>query len=89
MPKSNKKAPARFVAARVEARGRAPTAVRHKPARAAADAPPARARVPDIALAAGISTATVKMEWASAKAWLYRELTGGTTDGFRTMETSR
>jgi len=25
---------------------------------------------------------TVKRDWRAAKAWLYRELTGGTTDGF-------
>src|ERR1039457_3706103 len=35
-----------------------------------------------------ISTVTVKRDWRSAKAWLYRELTGGTDDGLRTMETS-
>src|ERR1035441_2972068 len=34
-----------------------------------------------------ISTVTVKREWRAAKAWLYRELTGGTTDECRTMET--
>jgi RNA polymerase sigma-70 factor (ECF subfamily) len=28
-----------------------------------------------------ISTVTVKREWRTAKAWLYRELTGGTADG--------
>src|ERR1019366_8559416 len=27
-----------------------------------------------------ISTVTVKRDWRAAKAWLYRELTGGTTD---------
>jgi len=35
-----------------------------------------------------ISTVTVKRDWRAARAWLYRELTGGTTDGLRTMETS-
>ena len=35
-----------------------------------------------------VSTITVKRDWRAAKAWLYRELTGGTTDGFRTMEAS-
>jgi RNA polymerase sigma factor (TIGR02999 family) len=35
-----------------------------------------------------ISAITVKRDWRAAKAWLYRELTGGTTDGFRTMEAS-
>ena len=34
-----------------------------------------------------ISTVTVKRDWRAAKAWLYRELTGGTTDERRTMET--
>jgi len=36
-----------------------------------------------------VSPVTVKRDWRAAKAWLYRELTGGTTDGLRTMETSR
>src|SRR5450631_4020480 len=31
-----------------------------------------------------VSTVTVKREWRAAKAWLYRELTGGSTDEFRT-----
>ncbi len=35
-----------------------------------------------------VSPGTVKRDWRAAKAWLYRELTGGTTDGPRTMETS-
>jgi RNA polymerase sigma factor (TIGR02999 family) len=35
-----------------------------------------------------VSTITVKRDWRLARAWLYRELTGGTTDGFRTMEAS-
>jgi RNA polymerase sigma factor (TIGR02999 family) len=34
-----------------------------------------------------LSTITVKRDWRAARAWLYRELTAGTTDGFRTMET--
>ena len=29
-----------------------------------------------------VSAVTVKRDWRAAKAWLYRELTGGTTDGF-------
>jgi RNA polymerase sigma factor (TIGR02999 family) len=29
-----------------------------------------------------VSTVTVKRDWRAARAWLYRELTGGTTDGF-------
>ncbi len=36
-----------------------------------------------------VSTVTVKRDWRAARAWLYRELTGGTPDGLRTMETSR
>jgi RNA polymerase sigma factor (TIGR02999 family) len=36
-----------------------------------------------------VSPITVKREWRAARAWLYRELTGGTTNGPRTMETSR
>src|SRR5437667_592990 len=35
-----------------------------------------------------VSTVTVKRDWRAARAWLYRELTGGTTDGLRTLETS-
>jgi len=35
-----------------------------------------------------VSPLTVKRDWRAAKAWLYRELTGGTNDGLRTMETS-
>ena len=35
-----------------------------------------------------VSTVTVKREWRAAKAWLYRELTGGSTNELRTMETS-
>jgi RNA polymerase sigma factor (sigma-70 family) len=34
-----------------------------------------------------VSEVTVKREWRAAKLWLYRKLTGGTTDGLRTMET--
>jgi DNA-directed RNA polymerase specialized sigma24 family protein len=36
-----------------------------------------------------VSPLTVKRDWRAAKAWLYRELTGGTSDGFRTVEISR
>jgi RNA polymerase sigma factor (TIGR02999 family) len=36
-----------------------------------------------------VSPVTVKRDWRGAKLWLYRELTGGTTDGLGTMETSR
>ena len=35
-----------------------------------------------------VSTVTVKRDWRAARTWLYRELTGGTDDGLRTMETS-
>jgi RNA polymerase sigma factor (TIGR02999 family) len=35
-----------------------------------------------------VSSVTVKRDWRAAKVWLYRELTGGATDEFRTMETS-
>ncbi len=34
-----------------------------------------------------VSTVTVKRDWRVARAWLYRELTVGATDGFGTMET--
>jgi len=36
-----------------------------------------------------VSPVTVMRDWSTAKAWLYRELTGGTGDGRRTVETSR
>jgi RNA polymerase sigma factor (TIGR02999 family) len=36
-----------------------------------------------------VSAVTVMRDWSTAKAWLYRELTGGATDGLRSMETSR
>jgi RNA polymerase sigma factor (TIGR02999 family) len=36
-----------------------------------------------------VSPVTVMRDWSTAKAWLYRELTSGTADGLRTMETSR
>ena len=36
-----------------------------------------------------VSPLTVKRDWRAAKAWLYRELRGGTSDGLRTVETSR
>jgi RNA polymerase sigma-70 factor (ECF subfamily) len=35
----------------------------------------------------GVSPVTVKRDWRAAKAWLYRELVGGTTHRPRTMET--
>jgi RNA polymerase sigma-70 factor (ECF subfamily) len=36
-----------------------------------------------------VSAVTVKRDLLTAKAWLYRELTGGTDDGFRTVEADR
>jgi RNA polymerase sigma-70 factor, ECF subfamily len=36
-----------------------------------------------------VSSVTVMRDWNTAKAWLYRELTGGKNDGTRSMETSR
>lgn len=36
-----------------------------------------------------VSAVTVMRDWSTAKAWLYRELTGGTGDEFRTMDTHR
>jgi len=35
-----------------------------------------------------VSPVTVKRDWRAARAWLYRELAGGTDDGLGTMETS-
>lgn len=36
-----------------------------------------------------VSCVTVMRDWSTAKAWLYRELANGTTDGFRPMEANR
>ena len=36
-----------------------------------------------------VSPVTVMRDWSTAKAWLYRELAGGTGDGFRTVEAGR
>jgi RNA polymerase sigma factor (TIGR02999 family) len=36
-----------------------------------------------------VSPITVMRDWSTAKAWLYRELTGGTDDAIGSMETSR
>jgi RNA polymerase sigma-70 factor (ECF subfamily) len=36
-----------------------------------------------------VSPITVMRDWSTAKAWLYRELTGSTTNGSRPLETSR
>jgi RNA polymerase sigma-70 factor, ECF subfamily len=44
--------------------------------------------VEEIAEVLKVSTVTVKRDWATARTWLYRELTGVTTDAPGTMETS-
>ena len=36
-----------------------------------------------------VSSATVRRDWSIAKFWLYRELGGGTGDGFGTVEATR
>jgi RNA polymerase sigma-70 factor (ECF subfamily) len=36
-----------------------------------------------------VSPATVRRDWSIAKFWLYRELGGGTRDGFGTVEATR
>ena len=36
-----------------------------------------------------VSPVTVMRDWSTAKAWLYRQLTGGTSDGNGSLETSR
>jgi RNA polymerase sigma-70 factor (ECF subfamily) len=36
-----------------------------------------------------VSPVTVRRDWSIAKLWLYRELTGATSDGLRTLETTR
>jgi RNA polymerase sigma factor (TIGR02999 family) len=36
-----------------------------------------------------VSPVTVRRDWSIAKVWLYRELTGRTADGLRTLETTR
>jgi len=36
-----------------------------------------------------VSPVTVMRDWSTARAWLYREMTGGSSDGSQTMETSR
>jgi len=36
-----------------------------------------------------VSPVTVMRDWSTAKAWLYRELAGGTDDGPGSLETSR
>lgn len=44
--------------------------------------------IEEIAEVLKVSTVTVKRDWRTARTWLYRELTGGTTDAPGTMETS-
>ena len=44
--------------------------------------------VEEIAEVLKVSTVTVKRDWRAARTWLYRELTGASTDAPRTMETS-
>jgi len=36
-----------------------------------------------------VSTVTVMRDWSTAKAWLYRELSGKKSDGLRSLETNR
>jgi RNA polymerase sigma factor (TIGR02999 family) len=36
-----------------------------------------------------VSPVTVRRDWSSARIWLYRELTGATDDGLRSLETAR
>ena len=45
--------------------------------------------VEETAEALKVSPVTVRREWSTAKVWLYRELAGGTCDGFGTVETTR
>jgi len=45
--------------------------------------------VEETAEALKVSSITVMRDWSTAKAWLYRELSGGKDDGFRTVETGR
>ena len=45
--------------------------------------------VEDTAEVLNVSPATVRRDWSIAKFWLYRELGGGTGDGFGTVETNR
>jgi RNA polymerase sigma factor (TIGR02999 family) len=45
-------------------------------------------RVEEIAEVLKVSTVTVKRDWSTARTWLYRELTGLTTDAPGTMEAS-
>src|SRR6266481_5458985 len=43
--------------------------------------------VEETAAVLNVSAVTVMRDWSTAKAWLYRELGGGTGDGFQSMET--
>jgi RNA polymerase sigma-70 factor (ECF subfamily) len=44
--------------------------------------------IEEIAEVLKVSTITVKRDWRTARMWLYRELTGLTTDAPGTLETS-
>jgi RNA polymerase sigma factor (TIGR02999 family) len=45
--------------------------------------------VEEIAEVLKVAPVTVMRDWSTARAWLYRELSGGKGDGSRTVETSR
>jgi RNA polymerase sigma factor (TIGR02999 family) len=45
--------------------------------------------VEEIAEVLHVSSITVMREWKTAKAWLYRELTGGSVNGARTLDARR
>src|SRR5450432_1051899 len=45
--------------------------------------------VEETAVVLNVSPVTVMRDWNTAKAWLYRELGGGTGDGFGSLETGR
>jgi len=44
---------------------------------------------PSIAEVLRVSSITVMREWSTAKAWLYQELSGKKSNGFRSLETDR
>jgi DNA-directed RNA polymerase specialized sigma24 family protein len=48
-----------------------------------------RLSVGEVAGVFAVSPITVMRDWTTAKAWLYRELTHGASDGPGTMETGR
>ena len=43
----------------------------------------------EIAEVLNVSPIAVMRDWTTAKAWLYREMTHGVSDGLGTMETGR